>query len=53
MGYFIGFSDKHSLLVANIRNLRTGYVNPQYLLSLMIFFKMSSFGEIDMVVDAI
>ena len=29
-GQFLGFSDEHSSLVANVRNLTTGYVSPQY-----------------------
>ena len=27
---FLGFSEEHSTLVANVRNLRTGYISPQY-----------------------
>ena len=30
LGQFLGFSDKHSLLVALVRNLETGFVSPQY-----------------------
>ena len=30
LGKCIGFSDEHSTLVENIRNLRTGYISPQY-----------------------
>ncbi len=30
MGQFLGFSDEHSSLVSNVRNLRTGYISPQY-----------------------
>ena len=30
LGNFLGFSDEHSTLVANVRNLRTGYISPQY-----------------------
>ena len=29
-GQFLGFSDKHSTLVATVRNLKTGYISPQY-----------------------
>ena len=29
-GQFLGFSDEHSTLVANVRNLKTGYIYPQY-----------------------
>ena len=30
LGQFLGFSEEHSSLVANIRHLSTGYVSPQY-----------------------
>ena len=30
LGKFLGFSDEHSILVANFCNLRTGYISPQY-----------------------
>ena len=30
LGLFLGYSDEHSSLVANIRHLKTGYVSPQY-----------------------
>ena len=30
LGQFMGYSDEHSSLVANIRHLNTGYVSPQY-----------------------
>ena len=30
MGQFLGLSDSHSSLVALVRNLHTGFVNPQY-----------------------
>ena len=29
-GQFLGFSDEHSTLVATVRNLKTGYISPQY-----------------------
>ena len=29
-GQFLGFSDRHSSLVATIRNLATGYISPQF-----------------------
>ena len=29
-GQFLGFSDEHSSLVANVRHLETGHVSPQY-----------------------
>ena len=30
LGQFLGYSDEHSSLVANIRHLKTGYISPQY-----------------------
>ncbi len=30
LGNFLGYSDKHSSLVANVRHLSTGYVSPQF-----------------------
>ena len=30
VGEFLGFSEEHSLLVANIRHLGTGYISPKY-----------------------
>ncbi len=30
LGQFLGYSDEHSSLVANIRHLKTGYVSPHY-----------------------
>ena len=30
MGQFLGFSDDHSSLVANVNNLITGYISPQF-----------------------
>ncbi|KAL7474647.1 hypothetical protein ACHAW6_000613 [Cyclotella cf. meneghiniana] len=30
LGQFLGFSDEHSSLVANVQNLSTGFVSPQY-----------------------
>ena len=30
LGQFLGFSDEHSPLVENFRNLTTGYILPQY-----------------------
>ena len=29
-GQFLGFSDEHSTLVATVRNLKIGYISPQY-----------------------
>jgi hypothetical protein len=30
MGQFVGFSDKHSSLVANVRHLSTNFISPQF-----------------------
>ncbi len=30
VGHFLGYSDKHSSLVANVHHLSTGYVSPQF-----------------------
>ncbi len=30
LGQFVGFSDEHSSLVANVRHLTTGYISPQF-----------------------
>ncbi len=30
LGQFVGFSDEHSSMVANVRNLTTGYISPQF-----------------------
>ena len=30
LGQFLGFSDEHSFLVANVRHLRTGYISPHF-----------------------
>ena len=30
LGQFLDFSDEHSTLVANVRNLTTEYISPQY-----------------------
>jgi hypothetical protein len=30
MGQFVGFSDKHSSLVANVRSLSTNFISPQF-----------------------
>eukprot|EP01082_Thalassiosira_pseudonana_P009463 g8665.t1 g8665 contig3:647373-650417(+) len=54
MGQFLGFSDEHSSLVANFRNLRTGYVSPQYHVVFDDLFQtVHSTGENDVIVDFI
>jgi hypothetical protein len=30
MGQFVGFSDEHSSLVANVRHLPTNFISPQF-----------------------
>ncbi len=30
LGQFVGFLDKHSSMVANVRHLTTGYISPQF-----------------------
>ena len=30
LGKFLGFSEEHSTLIANVCHLRTGYISPQY-----------------------
>ncbi len=30
LGKFVGFSDEHSSMVANVRHLTTGYISPQF-----------------------
>ena len=53
LGQFLGYSDVHSSLVANIRHLTTGYVSPQYhVVYDDLFQTVFSTGPTD-VVDAI
>ena len=54
MGQFIGFSDEHSSLVANVRNLSTGHISPQYHLVFDDLFEtFIRQGDNDNVVDGI
>ena len=54
MGQFLGFSNKHSSLVANVRNLSTGYISPQFHLVFDDLFEtVVCLGEDDIVFDAI
>ena len=41
LGLFVGFTKDNSLLVANMRNLQTGYVPPQYHCVFEICLKLS------------
>ena len=54
MGQFLDFSDDHSSLVVNVKNLRTSYVSPLfYVVFEHIFQTIFSSGDKNMVVDAI
>ena len=54
LGQFLGFSDEHSSLVANIRNLTTGYISPQYHVVFDDLFEtVGGSGEADEVVDTV
>ena len=41
LGQFLGFSEEHSTLVANVCHLRTGYILPQYRLVFDDLFKIA------------
>ena len=54
LGQFLGYSDEHSSLVANVRHLKTGFVSPQYHVVFDdLFESVFSSGPDDAVVDAI
>ena len=54
MGQFLGFSDEHLSLVANVQNLSTGYISPHYHLVFDDFFEtVIRQGDNDNVVDGI
>jgi hypothetical protein len=54
LGQFLGYSDEHSSLVANVRHLKTGFVSPQYHVVFDdLFESVFSSGPNDAVVDAI
>ena len=54
LGQFLGYSDEHSSLVANVRHLKTGYISPQYHVVFDdLFESVFSSGPNDAVVDAI
>jgi hypothetical protein len=42
MGQFVGFSDKHSSLVANVCHLSTNFISPQFHLFSMISSRQST-----------
>ena len=54
LGQFLGYSDEHSSLVANVRHLKTGHVSPQYHCVFDDLFQtVFSSDKNDAVVDAI
>ena len=54
LGQFIGFSDEQSTLVTNVRNLRTGYISPQYHLVFDDLFETTvHIGDNEPVIDNI
>ena len=54
LGQFLGFSDEHLSLVANVRNLSTGFVSPQFHVVFDDLFQMVfSSGKDDVLVDRI
>ena len=54
MDQFLGFSGDNSSLVMNVRNLRTGYVSPQFHVVFDDLFHTNfSSGDNDIVIDAI
>ena len=54
MGEFLGFSDKHSTLVATVRNLKTGYISSQYHVVFDDMFETTVFrGDNNPVIDRI
>ena len=54
LGQFLGFSDEHSSLVANVQNLSTGFVSPQFHVVFDDLFQtVFSSGDNDVLVDRI
>jgi hypothetical protein len=54
LGQFLGYSDEHSSLFANVRHLGTGYVSPQYHVVFNDLFKtVFSSGSDNALVDSI
>jgi hypothetical protein len=47
MGQFVGFSDKHSSLVANVRHLSTNFISPQFHLVFDDLFEMVNRTGVD------
>ncbi len=54
VGQFLGYSDKHSSLVANVRHLSTGYVSPQFHVVFDVLFEtVVCTGDNDAVINNI
>ena len=54
VGQFLGYSDEHSSLVANVRHLSTGYVSPQFHVVFDDLFEtVIRSGDNDAVIDSI
>jgi len=54
LGQFVGFSDKHSSMVANVRHLTTGYISPQFHVVFDdLFEKVNRTGAHDRVIESI
>ena len=54
LGLFLGFSDKHSSLVANVIRLKTRYLSPQYnVVFYYLFQTVFSSGENNVYIGAI
>jgi hypothetical protein len=54
MGQFVGFSDEHSSLVANVRHLTTNFISPQFHLVFDDLFEtVNIIGIDDLVVESI
>jgi hypothetical protein len=54
MGQFVGFSDEHSSLVANVRHLTTNFISPQFHLVFDDLFEtVNRIGVDDLVIESI
>jgi hypothetical protein len=54
VGQFLGYSDKHSSLVANVRHLSTSYVSPQFHVGFDDLFEtVVCIGDNDAVINSI
>ncbi len=54
LGQFLGYSDEHSSLVANVRHLKTGFISPQFHVVFDdLFESVFSSGPDDQVITAI